>query len=175
MGSSTPNESKSDSGSKSDNPGDANTDANTDANSDGDGDDDDATPEADAPKDDAEATPEATPPAESDPADDVIRKLAASIDKGDTDALKGLLAGRSGLTVDGEALTLDQIDRALMARLSAPAQGGPAPRVAFRCDPPKRKGMRTCTVFQSKGSWTVKLRSGDAGSLHIHALTFAAN
>ena len=62
----------------------------------------------------------------------------------------------------------------LMAELKAPAEGGPAPRVAFRCDPPARKGTRTCTVFQAQGTWAVELRGTDAGTWLVHALTFTA-
>ena len=171
MGSSTPDKSRSDAAAKSDTAAesDANGDA-TEAPKSDDGDDDNATPEATPPKGDAEVSGLAG----TDPANDVVRTLVASIDKGDTEAMKGLVSGRSGLTVDGEALTLDKIDRALMAKLAAPAEGGPAPRVAFRCEPPKRKGVRSCAVFQSQGSWTVELRGDDAGNWRVHALTFTA-
>ena len=171
MGSSTPDKSRSDAAAKSD------TDSQSDANGDAteapksdDGGDDNGTPEATPPKGDAEVSA----PVDQDPANDVVRTLAASIDKGDSEALRGLVSRGDGLMVNGESVALDDIGRALMAELKAPAEGGPAPRVAFRCDPPARKGTRTCTVFQAQGTWKVELRGDDAGSWRVHALTFTA-
>ena len=163
MGSSTPDESRPDPSAKSD---------------DGDGSDDTSSasdePEAatDEPPEDGDSTPAAN--ADPDPGSDLIKKLAASIDQGDAAALRGLISGRGGLTVNGDVVQADNIDRALMAKLKAPSEGGPAPRVAFRCDPPARKGTRTCTVFQAQGTWAVELRGTDTGTWLVHALTFTA-
>ena len=170
MGSSTPDKSRSDAAAESDTA--AESDANGDATeaSNSDGGDDNTTPEATPPNGDADASA----PVDEDPANALVKTLAASIDKGDSEALRGLVSRGHGLMVNGESVALDDIGRALMAELKAPAEGGPAPRVAFRCDLPARKGTRTCTVFQAQGTWAVELRGTETGTWLVHALTFTA-
>lgn len=164
MGSSTPDESRPKADAKSDSPNDAAEESKSDP----------AEESASSSEDPAPIPPEKSVETAGDPATDVARKLAASIEKKDIEALQGLVADRSGLMVDGEQMSLEQINRGLMAKLSAPAEGGPPPRVAFRCDPPGREPVRTCTIFQSKGAWTAELRANDAGAWHVHSLAAAS-
>lgn len=168
MGSSAPDESRADPNAKSDaDNGNADASATTD----------DAETATDEPAEDGDSTPAANSPADadSDPGSDLIKKLATSIDQGDAATLRGLISDRGGLTVNGDLVRADGIDRALMATLKAPSESGPAPRVAFRCEAPGRDKTQTCTIFQAQGTWTVDLRGNDAGAWLVHALTFASS
>ena len=135
-----------------------------------------ATPEtpAEADPDGKLATAETPEPGDAPTqltADQFSKQILTMARAGDVAGFRGLIDVKSGLTLEGEAVATRAIDEALLGRITALDEGGPAPRVEVRCEPIQRKDAATCSLFQASATWTATLSRGADGTFALTALT----
>lgn len=116
-------------------------------------------------------TPEPGDAATQLTADQFSKQILTMARAGDVAGFRGLIDAKTGLTLEGEAVATRAIDEALLGRISALDEGGPAPRVEVRCDPMQRKDRATCTLFQASATWTATLARAADGTFSLTALT----